>query len=526
MARPLSDDEVASLGLDAPAAAPRQLSDEEVASLGLDSAVHPEHQAHQKDDPSLVKNEALSSPGHDVYEKTEPGTWWGGIKQQMSDQAGEVNAWAERAGLAKPLEEGTRGMPGLQRLRAVLQGVTLGHAGEFSGDEATYSKAAKAEPVATVAGSLLIPLPGIGKLKALGKLAPLGRIAANAAMGSGMMLASGDTGMDPLDRLRSGALAGGAGGALGELALAAPKALRALGIKQGRGVLTGGSEPLTIRKAIPEGVVEEAVNSGIIRPFGTVAGAAGRAGAARAEAGGNVGRVLDELTARGVKPPDATQTAVDLLGKADAMVQTGNPKVGIYRQVAEELANEPSAKTGTLQGWEDIKRTLQANAAKEYDKVNKQMTPRGDALMEVAGHVKQAIEDAVDQQKHLAPDAAAAFIPAKERAGRLIQADDLLDRGAAKAASRKTFGLMPVLEALGASSLIGSGHGAGAGAGAGALTLLGSKLVSSVGPSTAAVAGLKGAKLASPLARLAAPKAGQGATALRAAAARMGQTPE
>jgi hypothetical protein len=151
--------------------------------------------------------------------------------------------------------------------------------------------------------------------------------------------------------------------------------------------------------------------------------------------------------------------------------------------VSTEIEFTPE-KPGNLrlgQG-ERIKRAHQQKA--RYDKV------QGDTVMEgsrkdIASTIRQANEDAIEAQKHLAPDLAERFVPLKRQTGLLIEAGDAADIGAARAARRHF--LSP------RETVIATGALAGGGIPAGAITGTAAHLLNTRGGSTAAWAGLRGA---------------------------------
>lgn len=130
---------------------------------------------------------------------------------------------------------------------------------------------------------------------------------------------------------------------------------------------------------------------------------------------------------------------------------------------------------------ENVKRSLQDAASKAYKTVGGN-TELADAKIAAAARLRQAVEDAIEQQSAKAPDAAAAFIPVKQRSGQLIEAAtaaekalnaaknknaislrDLLVAGAGKDPAQK-LALLPfsmVARAVGPSTVAAGSYGAG-----------------------------------------------------------------
>lgn len=112
------------------------------------------------------------------------------------------------------------------KMRAGLNGATFRHAADIAGfldpEHATdyqreYHQASKDNPGTELLGGLAAPLPGVGKLKALTGLGGLAaRAGANALIGAGAGLATGDTETPATQRALYGAGAGLVGGAAAE----------------------------------------------------------------------------------------------------------------------------------------------------------------------------------------------------------------------------------------------------------------------------------------------------------------------
>ncbi|HET9554351.1 MAG TPA: hypothetical protein VFP50_15420 [Anaeromyxobacteraceae bacterium] len=168
---------------------------------------------------------------------------------------------------------------------------------------------------------------------------------------------------------------------------------------------------------------------------------------------------------------------------------------GGYSEVGEVI-ERPVERLGLTQA-ENIKRSLQDAARKEYTRIGGN-TDLGQAKKEAAALLRQAVEDAVDQQAGKAPEAAAAFQPAKQRTGELIEALNAAEKGAARYANRKTIGLQDAVAMAGHASPSGK---------VGSLLL--SLLNKSRGASSAAVAANLGSRALGGVAELL-PRLGQG----------------
>jgi len=229
-------------------------------------------------------------------------------------------------------------------------------------------------------------------------------------------------------------------------------------IEQGRKALSGIGTPLTARRLIPEAAVQQALDTGAIRPFGTVTGTAGRLETAADTIGAEYGDILKRLDAAGVTGPDALKLATELSQKAQVAKATslGSARPGLLESAADELLTKPATGTelGLMQA-EEIKRGLQAEARREYDKISRQYTTAGETKKELASDMRAAIEDAVQAQAAKAPTEAAAFQPVKARLSNTLEALKAAEEGAARAARRKSISL--------SSTIVGSAAGAATG---------------------------------------------------------------
>lgn len=357
-------------------------------------------------------------------------------------------------------------------------------------DEAAQKANPGAYLAGDVGGSLITaPLVPGGAAKTLPKA-----IAAGMALGSVGGLGSsradltrGEYGQAAVDT-GVGGVVGGAAGAGGYLASQFPKTLSALGTKLGRRAIGGGS---AAKKVLSEDVIKEAVDSGAIRPFSGSHAILERLGEATKNQGEKVGGIIERAGKRGIKGPDATELAVGLLDETggEPFAEAGrNPRVNVFRQAAKDISNEPTDASGRLglKQAEDIKRLMQTEAKREYSRLPGFQSPEGAAHVEAAERVKSAVEREIERQAHLAPEEAAAFVPAKEKYGRLAKAFAAATAGANKHASHAMLDFPEELVALGE---IATGEPGGAAKGIGAAAL--HSLLKSRGPSTGAWASFK-----------------------------------
>jgi hypothetical protein len=234
-------------------------------------------------------------------------------------------------------------------------------------------------------------------------------------------------------------------------------------VESGRKALSGIGTPLAARKEIPAEVVNQALDTGAIKPFGTVTGAAGRLEAQAESLGAEYGDILQRLEAAGVKGPNAILLAKDLAAEAEKAAQTslGSARPKMLAEAAEELASKANPtpfadkRLGLMQA-EEIKRGLQGEARKEYDKISRQYTTAGETKKELASTMRSAIEDAIQQQADLAPVEAAAFAPVKGRLANTLAALRAAEEGAARAARRKPLSLTSTIAGGAAGAATGN----------------------------------------------------------------------
>lgn len=301
-----------------------------------------------------------------------------------------------------------------------------------------------------------------------------GRAAASALSAApvGAVYAAGDAPADAgageqLARTGMGALGAGLiGGAVpvaGAAAAPVARKLQSVALEQGRKALSGIGTPLAARRPIPEAAVREALESGAIKPFGTVGGTASRLEASAERIGAEYGAILSELERQGVTGPNAVTLAQTIAQRsADAAKSSlGSVRPKMLSDAAAELPTKVSpvpfaSKRLGLSQAEEIKRGLQQEARREYDKISRQYTTSGETKKELASIVREAIEDSVRDQASKAPAAAASFEPVKARLANTLEALKHAEEGAARAARRKPISLTSTIAGSAAGAATGS----------------------------------------------------------------------
>lgn len=367
---------------------------------------------------------------------------------------------------------------------------------EARGGNRAIDKAAKARSPYAYGGSEFLAgmaVPAGGAAKTIGQAAKLGGAmgAIGGSGGSEADLTKGELGRYLFDVNASGALgvlggpvAYGIGKAVPYVARGVGNALRGAGNRIGRYVLERGSrkagyEPLS------EEAVEEAMREGAIVPLGTTSGAAQRLERATDDWGNVYDADMREMQRLGVEGPIATDAAGALIKRGnEVFTGTGGARVGaadtavrkIYRDKAGDLLEmfgdragekmqrlpapgqrgRPFASPKTLRipltVAETIKRTIGERA--KFGKLEE--TLENEARRDMYRILKEMNEEAVSEAAERAgpgeiADRAAAFVPLKQKLGRLIEAREAALRGSAKA-SREPPG--PGLKELGTSAMV------------------------------------------------------------------------
>lgn len=387
-----------------------------------------------------------------------------------TDAGNEQNPWARRAGTGAGFLL-SMGMP----LPAALGG---GSAARSAAQVLTQG--AKALPSAARVGATMGALQAAGDSRADLTSGSLGEFAQQGA---------------------ETALGGAFGGALGKatplLTAGARNLLNRWGVNLGRKVLLpGGTDSQSARKALAPEVVEEALKSGAILPFGTTQGTLGRLNRLTEEVGAQYGDIVEGLADRGVEGLEVAPLVDQLRWKAvEKYFNTGKNKetAKAFWDEATNLLNvaQGEGRIGLKQA-EEIKRSLMREIP--WDRVT---DPEINVVRkQIASMVREANEQAVEEaaQRSLDPEIierAESFVPVKQRLGRLLGAEDAAARGAARTGQKSVFGLQD--------------FAAGAAAGepvSGTAAILASKLARSRLPSTGASAFYWGSRAVPAISRL------------------------
>lgn len=235
----------------------------------------------------------------------------------------------------------------------------------------------------------------------------------------------------------------------------APARLKAAGIAQGRRVLTGGADSLSGKAPVSDAVVEEALRSKAIAPFGTTAGAAQRLSGLQESVGNQYGELIKSLEARGVTGPEAASIADTWLQRAVAESTTSlsNQSIPNHFMDQAEAISSKAGESGRLGLTQALEMTRKLQKEARYGKFEE--TPLNEVKREQASDLRGSIEDEVSRQAHRAPEEAAQFQPVKARLSRLIEAGKAAEKGAAQASRRNAFSLRDT--ALAAAELAHSG---------------------------------------------------------------------
>jgi hypothetical protein len=345
-----------------------------------------------------------------------------------------------------------------------------------------------------------------------------------AAASAGMMGAGMSESSDPAGILKDAGASALIGGTLAKVlpwaAGGIGRWLESKGINWGRKAITGVSSPLARRKELPEEAVRRAFKVDAIRPGSNVGGIANRLQQATDPVADEYRAVLAELESRGVYGPEAEKLAQAFLADSAAAVQnsamggaSGGPYASALREAGESIQSRAlpiggQGRLGLMQS-ELMKRGAQSRAATDFVKEGPESLA-GAGRKEVAGRLRESIEQAVDEQAALAPEAAAKFRPVKEELHQLLTALGPAREAASRAGRRIPFGLHEAMglaagisrgdpvAAVGSAGLMNALKERGASTGAWAANRLGTALSS---PATAAspVPALSGSPLAQTL---------------------------
>jgi hypothetical protein len=395
----------------------------------------------------------------------------------------------------------------------------------------TDRKAEAANPKSSMAGQIIGGLATAAAPAGLAGKAGLAITAAKdaplltrAAIGAanavplGAIYAAGEGNAETLggaakDALMGGVASGIAGGTVSAVSPPVAAWLKKQAHQFGQKALSGIGTPLAARKELSERATEAAYDVGAITPFSGVRKISQRLDGAIDDLAPKYGAILKELEAAGVVGPDAEEIARNLLMESsDLAANSWGSKIPTMMnrdamEMAGKVAGQADPRLGLLQA-ERIKRDLQQQAKQFYAQVPSRVSAEGDYKMSRAALVRQLVEDSIDQQSVLAPEAASRFVPVRDKLAGLYEANYAAAEGAAKAARRGPVGLSSAT--LAAGVLAGGGGPGGA-----LLTAAGNEAVQARLPSLLGTT-------ARGLSQVLTPGAGQGAaTAQMSPAARM-----
>lgn len=263
---------------------------------------------------------------------------------------------------------------------------------------------------------------------------------------------------DARGSLTNDAIGGTAGGAIAATIFGAMKLpakampyLEELALKYGRKALAGGGAISTAKK-LGDPAVREALDSGAITFGGTASGAADRLQALRGAVGNTYGEIVQRLEAAGIAGPEARVLAQSYMAEqSSTAANTMNNSVPkVFGDAASSVLAKPTDASGrfSLTQTENLKRSLQDMAQSSYKKL--EPTELGSAQEKAASMMRQATEDAIDQgvnanrglrRNQTLQDLAASFVPVKQRLGNLIEASQVANEAASRAARNKSISL-------------------------------------------------------------------------------------
>lgn len=237
---------------------------------------------------------------------------------------------------------------------------------------------------------------------------------------------------------------------LGKAADAAAPYLVEKGTNMGRRAINAISSRLSAKPGTSDAAVQAAAKVGAFVPFGTTKGIESRLENATNLVGKSYGEILEKLEAAGVKGPEAIALAKEISTKGlDAFRNTAlDPVLNVYQRAADAIPKtlQSGQKTLELTQAENIKRAQQSMANYKDFKY----TPMELAQKDVAATVREANEQAIAASTapgsplNPSPEVqalAAKFKPVKEELGKLIEARDAANIGAARSMGRSSASL-------------------------------------------------------------------------------------
>lgn len=323
--------------------------------------------------------------------------------------------------------------------------------------------------------SLLAPLPkvAVGPMRGIPLVAadPLARIASagltGGAYGAVNGLADGDADLtqgevgqaikDTVSGGVGGLLLGTAAGVAGEAARPLWPWLQEKAINAGRRVIGGDSDiAAATRNALSDEAVLQALAEKQIRPFSTTPATYQRLDQAAETMGAEYGQILQRLEELGVTGPRAVQLAAAFMRRANemrgSMAASNTAPKTMAKEARNLAAHGQNSENLPLQTAESLKRDFQRMG--RYERINN--SPNEEAFQELGSTMRQAIENEVAMAgKAGGPGSEVAgladrFGPLKARLSNTIAARDVGEKGASKALQKSPVGLKDML--LGAAA--------------------------------------------------------------------------
>lgn len=345
-------------------------------------------------------------------------------------------------------------------------GTSLDNAGYTTGRNEARRDVRKAEAAnpktffaSNIAGSMLVPVPGGAASKfdtvigrSLKNAKAFGGMGALSGLGNSEAdLMKGEFGQALEDTAIGGGIGGGIGLATGPAAYAWARHARPALEKVANSRALSAIAPTAglanrLRKAVGgsdaelQQAGEKVLDSGILKPFGTAAGAQGRNQAILDETGATIGGALDQaddLVSQGVARAPSRQLqrlAVNraLTDAADTpATQALRPAIG--KTLLESTGRDVGPPASFRELWKNKSQLQDALKPDEFSNLGQKLYRKG-----VAGYTKGVygqLEGAIG------PDAMEPFRDATRRYGDAATIQDLLDETVSRQASHQTIGL-------------------------------------------------------------------------------------
>lgn len=320
---------------------------------------------------------------------------------------------------------------------------------------------------------------GLGKqgLKAAALLMPAskvlqglgwgGKLAAGALQGagSGALMAAGDTKSNDLGDIANNAVSGaesgglvggglsGVGLASGALLNKARPYLETASQKFGN-MASRGYANIAAKKIISPEAMEQAYRTGIIAKGDTVTNIADKVRSQAAALSSAKQGITQGMDAVGMRVDSGPFIVRLEKAAADARGRDFGPlakTLDNYADKVREVAAIHDPLTGQIpvDAFEALKTSIGKGAKESFAKVEGKASTLGQAQMDAYGMFKREAEEAVRAQASLAPDLAAAFVPAKKELGNALSVSDASVTGKAREWARR----------LPFASVLGGGYG-------------------------------------------------------------------